>query len=188
MSETGLRIALSGSAGTGKTTLGRRLARELDLPFVEEGMRARLEDGLDLHGLEIAGWCDLCEELWSEHAQRMDAALGDAGGFVADRSSLDFAAFWLHYGLYEEVERSDAFMRRMIERARDYDRLLLFPWGVLDLEADGVRSSNRWLQLRFQGLVEDLTRRYAAQRTSAIPATRDLEERLAFVRSELARP
>ena len=45
------RIALCGSAGTGKTTLGRALAEELDLPYIEEGMRRRLEGGLDVHSL-----------------------------------------------------------------------------------------------------------------------------------------
>jgi len=180
-----LAIALSGSAGTGKSTLGRRLARELGLPFIAEGMRARLQAGLDLHALGPEGWRGLCEELWHEHAAHMAAARRTSGGFVADRSSLDFAAFWLHYGLYEDVARTDAFMQRMRTYAQTYDRILVFPWGVLDLEADGIRSSNRWLQLRFQSLVEDLSRRFAPRLVTEVPPTSDLDERLAFVLDRL---
>ncbi len=50
------RIALSGSAGTGKTTLGRLLAERLGVPFIEEGMRARLERGLDVHRFDKDDW------------------------------------------------------------------------------------------------------------------------------------
>ena len=45
------RIGLSGSAGTGKSTLGLALARALEVPYLPEGMRSRLESGLDLHSL-----------------------------------------------------------------------------------------------------------------------------------------
>ena len=40
------RLGLSGSAGTGKSTLGRALAAALDVPYLPEGMRSRLEAGL----------------------------------------------------------------------------------------------------------------------------------------------
>ena len=51
-----MKLALSGSAGTGKTTLGRRLAAETGLPYVPEGMREWLErPGADIHTLGESG-------------------------------------------------------------------------------------------------------------------------------------
>lgn len=180
------RIALSGSAGAGKTRLGRALSAELGLPFIEEGMRARLESGLDLHELGFEGWRALSWELWNEQREREDAALRSAGGFVADRSSIDFAAFWLHYGLFEEAPETERYLEVMRSAAERYERVLLFPWGVLPPEADGVRSTNPWLQLRFQSIVESLQRRYAPPGSlHAVPPTSDFSKRMAFVRSVL---
>jgi len=49
------RLGVTGSAGVGKTSLGRRLAEILAVPFVEEGMRGRIEAGLDMHTLDRDG-------------------------------------------------------------------------------------------------------------------------------------
>ena len=182
---SGLRVALSGSAGTGKSTLGRLLARELGLPFLEEGMRARLEAGLDLHALDARGWPALIEELWIEQREREERA---AGGFVCDRSSVDYAAFWLHYDLFADAAETERWIERSLAEAERYDRILPFPWGVLPLEDDGVRTTNRWVQFRFQALLEALLERSpAAPRVLRVPATPSLEERLAAVLPVLLR-
>ncbi len=179
------RLSLSGSAGTGKTTLGRRLAHELGLPFLEERMRRRLEEGFDVHALDQAGWRALIESDWQ--AQRDDEERC-SGGFVADRSSLDYAAFWLHYGLHEDAEETARWLARMAEDARRYDRVLVCPWGALPLVDDGVRSTNRWTQLRFQTIVEGLLERYAEPaRVLRVDPTPRLEERLQQVLRALGR-
>jgi broad specificity phosphatase PhoE/nicotinamide riboside kinase len=177
-----LRIALSGSAGTGKTTLGRRLARELGVAFLEERMRERLERGFDVHSLSPSDWRALIRSDWE--AQR--EAEERAGSFVADRSSLDYAAFWLHYDLHGDVEATESWMQRMFEDAERYDRILLFPWGALPLADDGVRSTNRWTQLRFQCALEGVAQRFArSERMLRVPHGDDFEQRVAFVLEEL---
>jgi len=179
-----LRIALSGSAGTGKTTLGRALAAELDLPFIEERMRLRLEGGLNIGSLDYHALEALNRELWEEHRA---LELAHPGGFVCDRSSLDFAAFRLHYGFFEGEEETARFFEHAIEHAATYSHVLVFPHGVLPLEADGVRLPNPWLQLRFQLCVEGLTERHIARdRHLEVPATRDLAARLAWARLALS--
>lgn len=150
------RIGLSGSAGTGKSTLGLALARTLEVPYLPEGMRSRLESGLDLHSLTHRQLQELVEELWLEHVAAEDAAVRSAGGFVADRSSVDFAAFWLHYRFTEDAPATAAFFARAFSRVAVYDHIVLLPWGVLPLVADGVRTSNPWIQRHFQATVEGL--------------------------------
>ncbi|MFT4540570.1 MAG: alpha-ribazole phosphatase [Planctomycetota bacterium] len=173
-----LRIALSGSAGTGKTTLGRALALKLDLPFIEERMRLRLEGGLDLHTLNETTLRELCLELWHEQKQ---LELEYESGFVADRSSIDYAAFWLHYGFYIEPEQTELALQEMFSWADSYSSVLLFPHGVIPLVHDGVRATNPWQQRRYQLLVEGLLSQYLeTSRLLRVPAVTDFDQRLAW--------
>ena len=181
-----LRLALSGSAGTGKTSLGQALAEKLGLPFVDEGMRARIARGLDPSALSLSEYEDLIESLWEEQRERLAAC---AEGFVADRSACDFAAFWLHYGSLHDRLRTEAFMGRVLEASAAYDRVVLLPWGARPIESDGVRSTDRWLQFRCQALVEGLHRRHTpAERLLAVPSEVDgVDVRLAWVLARLPR-
>ena len=182
------RLALSGSAGTGKTTLGQALAVDLDLPYLPEGMRRRLEAGLDLHHLDHADLQSLLVELWHEQVQLEQQAVTAHGGFVADRSSADYAAFWLHYGFTEDREATARFIDETIAHLREYDRVVLVPWGVLPLMADGVRSTNRWIQRRFQAMVEGLLHReLPGQRLLVLPDHQRLDERVRFVLDRVPR-
>ena len=175
------RIALTGSAGTGKTTLGRALARELGLPFIEERMRLRLEAGLELHALSRGRLRALIEELWREQRELESEA---SSGYLVDRGSLDYAAFWLHYGFYEDQDRTRLFVEEMIEWSARYTQVLLLPHGAIPLEADGIRATNPWQQLHFQLLIEGLAERHLPpERLHRLPRSLDLPARLAWARA-----
>lgn len=149
------RIALSGSAGVGKTTLARRLAAELGVPCLGEGMREYLErTGIDLHGLGHVGVRDLVLRLWAE---REEAEVRHPS-FVADRGALDYAAFWMFYRFASEDETEALFAAWLVPGR--YDHQFILPWGAFPLVADGIRSPDRWVQLHVQMLIEGLARRY----------------------------
>jgi broad specificity phosphatase PhoE/nicotinamide riboside kinase len=173
------RLALSGSAGTGKTTLGEALAARLGLAYIPEGMRSRLEKGLDIRELSHGELQGLMEELWTEQTALEDEAIAAGRGFVCDRSPVDFMAFWMNYGFVHNAEASSAFFEKARSRVALMDRIVLLPFGVLPLEADGVRTANPWIQKRFQSTVRGLLEEeVGAPRFVRMPPLSLLQERV----------
>lgn len=179
------RLAFSGSAGIGKSTLAAALAARLEVPFIEEGMRRRLEAGLQLHTTTRQQRMELVRELWAEQTDAEDRAIASHGGFVADRSSIDFGAFWLHYRFTEPGDGADAFVDASFAHAARYDRIILPPFGVLPLVADGIRATNPHLQRLFHGLVHGLLVEEAPHQLIELPALENLEDRLEWLLAQL---
>jgi hypothetical protein len=178
------RIAFSGSAGTGKTTLARSVAKELSLPYIEEGFRKRVDEGMLFYKMNEAERRDLMRDMWREqHSQELDCP----NGFVSDRSSVDFAAFWLHYGLTDAEQETSDFIEAMQGEANNIHHVVLCPWGSLPLEADGVRSTNPWLQLRYHALLEGMHQRMTdTVKLLRVPEeTTELKRRIEFVLMQL---
>ncbi|GAB5470302.1 MAG: hypothetical protein Kilf2KO_33320 [Rhodospirillales bacterium] len=182
------RVALSGSAGIGKTTLAKALAAHWKVPYVDEGMRRRLEAGLDLHSLTRDQHRDLLTDLAEESHAAVEQAIARDGGVVADRSPLDALAFWLHYGFVHGPEAStEAVAQTQIARCRCFDLIVLPPWGALPLESDGVRSTNGWLQLQFHALVAGLAQQFLPpEQLALLPAeVLSLEARVLWTEARL---
>jgi len=181
------RIALAGSAGTGKSTLGRALAAHYGVPYIPEGMRERLEGGLDVHGLGHRGFRRLVDTLWREWCARVDAALSTHGGFVADRSPWDFATFWLVYRFVEQPDAVAQVFQEARARTQQLDRLVVLPWGGIPLVDDGVRSANPWTQRLFQSSLEGLVSREVPDDILALmPALQTVDGRVAWVTDLMA--
>ncbi len=136
------------------------MAAELGVPCIPEGMREYLErTGASLHMLGHAGLKDLVVALWEE---RKEAEARATGGFVADRAAHDFGAFWIYYGFAADDPLTERILSETLDAAR-YDRVYLLPWGAIPLEADGVRTPNRWTQLHMQLVLEGLLRMHAPE-------------------------
>lgn len=139
------RIALSGSAGTGKTTLAQLLARRLDLPLIPEAMRAHLEAGGarldDLPPAEAA-------TILASFRQDLENQERELGAFVADNGALDLEAYTRWY-------RCGSGSRPGLVAGR-YDAVVLLPAGLLPYVQDGIRRDDAEEEIRFQGLLESM--------------------------------
>jgi uroporphyrin-III C-methyltransferase len=153
------RIAVTGSAGSGKTTLARELAARLGLGVVPEEGRAWIEDGgPPLAQLAPAEARAVIEELW----RRRVAAEGSHAGFVADGCSLDLAARALHHGCAATGDTgTEALLEASGAHAASYDAILVLPWGGIPYERGDVRSAEPYMELRYQLVLEGLLRAHA---------------------------
>ncbi|HEY4354661.1 MAG TPA: uroporphyrinogen-III C-methyltransferase [Acidobacteriaceae bacterium] len=152
------RIGICGSASVGKTTLAHEVSRRLQLPCIGEEMRAHLESsGSSLAEQAPADTEAALLKMWQERVQ----AEASATGFIADNCPLDFAAYALYYGCLSE-QSYDTLIHAAVEAVQRYDAVVLLPWGVLPYEQDGIRPADRFLQLRYQTLLEGLLRRYVS--------------------------
>ena len=130
------------------------LADALGVPYLAEGMRWRLEQGLDLHDLTREAHRDLARELLGEMVADMQLAIRSAGGFVCDRSPLDLAAFWLYYGFGFDEAATDAYVARAEQAALLLDSVVLVPLGAFAIEDDGIRTANRWVQTHYAAVLD----------------------------------
>jgi nicotinamide riboside kinase len=173
------RIAISGSAGVGKSTLARRLSEELGLPLIPEGMREYLEGGgTPLHTIGHDGLRALVLRLWDD---RLTAEARASSGFVADRAAHDFAAFWLYYRFAGPDAVTEALFAEALRPDR-YDVVFVLPWASIPLSADGVRSTDPYVQLHVHLLIDGLVARHARRVELTDPA---LDARVLAVRATL---
>ncbi|MCP5156866.1 MAG: ATP-binding protein [Ectothiorhodospiraceae bacterium] len=167
------RLAISGSAGCGKSTLARALAERHHVPYIEEEMRRLIEGGLDLHQVTPAEHRALISDQLDGMVAAARAAVRDHGGFVCDRSPVDFAAFWLYFRFGFDRPATDRFFARVEAALEAFGPVVLLPHGALALEDDGVRAANPWVQLHFHAVLEHLLRRMLPrERLWLLPAGR----------------
>lgn len=157
ISPSDYRVAISGSAGVGKTTLAKQLAEALGVAFSADnvretliGMRFRSHREMD-SPLAI----ELCRRV---RDQRIEFELAHQS-FVADTSTVDNAAFWFRR-ISQEVDATttDEFVRRCREHAPRYTHMILLPFGQVPLIDDGVRTANPKYQEEAHEQIRDLYR------------------------------
>ena len=122
-----MRIAIVGSAGSGKTTLAKALAAQLSCPYVADTIPLVLRDrGRDSwRGVDAADRRKIREEALTRKL-RLEAAHDQ---FVSDKSVIDYLAYWLqNQSEYEQRHVSDAFLEQCKDGAKRYDILIFLPF------------------------------------------------------------
>lgn len=151
-----MRIAFTGSGGTGKTTTLKELNKTLKYPVIHEGVRQYLKDHNLKHLRELSPMDTLKMQNWLLDQKEISEKQSD---FIADRTSVDnlvYAMYWL--GREDDMQNLLMhYMKRCMKHAvNSYDLIVVFPHGAIPLEDDGVRSAKPMYQWTIQMLIERL--------------------------------
>lgn len=143
-----MKIAISGSAGTGKTTLATALAARHGCSVVAEHYDDFFDDNFKF--IKPAG---LLQRRIFETLERKNEIENQYGAFVADRCPVDLFNLWLSLGYGISQRKTADLYDRCRSYIAKYDRIVVLPWSALPLTQvdEGVsrrrRVMNRWNQL-----------------------------------------
>ena len=144
-----MRIAVSGTAGIGKTTLARSLAPLLKLEYISENYERFFEQP----GTFKKPHSELIP-IFQQVFEQKSAQERLSVNFITDRCPVDLFHLWMTHGLGEDLQQTRRFFDQCLKQARSYDFLILPAWGSIALnqkEDSGNcqrRVMNPWTQLR----------------------------------------
>ena len=119
-----MKIAISGTAGIGKSTLAMALAEKYNIALIEEGYQVFKDSKQGQNGL------DVLQDIFSKKsAEELDA--GES--CVSDRSPLDLMHICLKMKSYKtERKAANSFIQSCIKAAQNFDFIVLLPWGSFE--------------------------------------------------------
>lgn len=154
-----MKIALTGSSGTGRTTIAQKLAQVVDYPALTNLTKNILRDdgfkyGTNFTVEEFLSTPERQKKLF-ENKKIMESHYED---FVTDRSWLDLASYCIQ-GMYNSSYSDfdiDNFVLNCQNEIKKYDIVIHIPWGRQPLKFNGTRTINPWFQLIIDSIVYKL--------------------------------
>lgn len=149
------KIGIVGSAGTGKSGVGRLLASKLSIPFLaskditRDILKRRCYDWSS--GVYVEKFLAR-EECQDELLEKTISRESNDESFVTDRTCIDLAAYAVAE-LNNKTEKVDEIVRACRSHASSYTHLILCPWGIVPLENNGVRTVDPWYQFMIHSIM-----------------------------------
>ncbi|MBL4681881.1 MAG: AAA family ATPase [Pseudomonadales bacterium] len=166
-----MRIAISGSAGSGKTSFVELLSKKLNLPVVGEQYDLFFEK----KGRYISPKDRLREKIkWlleEKHQQELKHA-----SFISDRCPIDLFNLWMTQSFHTDKGQTDIIYNSCINYIQKYDALILLPWDDIPLKQVTDQDSKRrrvmkpWVQFRHHSTIVGIAMQwFPLDRILAIP-------------------
>jgi len=149
-----MKIALSGSAGTGRSTIAMRLAQSINhTPLTNLAKGILREQGFK-YGTDttVEKFLATAERqmLIYDHKRIVESKHEN---FVIDRSWIDNAAYAV-IGFYENTSFDiSSYLDDCKSEVKKYDCIFRIPWGRQPLQSNGTRTINPWLQFVVDSII-----------------------------------
>ncbi|MES9906357.1 MAG: AAA family ATPase [Sedimenticola sp.] len=183
-----MKIAISGSAGCGKTTLVHTLSQAMETAFIPE----QYDCFFNHSGRYIQPrqqLMKLIEEVLDHKHQQENKHTN----FIADRSPIDLFNLWLSLDFSANKKRTDQFQQKCEVYLQKYDLIILPPWGALPMKQVSEAHSPRkrvmkpWVQFRHHSTLIGIALQWLpVNKLLPIPShITHQEERLSFILKSL---
>ena len=184
-----IKIAISGSAGTGKTTLALALASKFRCMTIAESYDDFFDDDCEFIKPASRLRHQIVETLELKH--RAEIARSD---FIADRCPADLFNLWLSRGFASYEKETADFYNRCRSYMQKYNRIIVLPWSELLLQQVKIHGSRRqrvmnsWIQLHNHSTMIGLLQQWVAP-NRLLPVPFDVVEtnaRIEFVKTAIS--
>ena len=144
-----MKIAVSGCAGVGKSTLAGALAAALGVPLIPEQYDPLFDQpGKFMRSVGSVLVPDFQSILSNKRSQEIRY-----GDFVTDRCPIDLFHLWMMRGLGRLEDKTADFHDACRDYVQDYDLVVIPPWNGIEFrQVDHshdlrYRTTNKWIQL-----------------------------------------
>lgn len=121
-----MKIAISGAANTGKSTLAKDLARATSLPLIPERFNE-----LPRRSREDKAGNQLAAAFQRLHSVKLELEQDHPDGFVTDRCPLDIFNYWTTFPVLTNRPESFALYKDCRSHMETYDFIVFLTWGSI---------------------------------------------------------
>jgi predicted ATPase len=179
-----LKIAISGCAGIGKTTLATDLAEYFNVEIINESYeRFFNENGSFISPPKLLQQ-KIIDVLHEKHKCE-----DKAGSFISDRCPIDLFNLWLSRGFAKNQKRTLELSQHCRAYVKKYDFIIVLPWGSIPLQQIDEHNDNRrrvmnpWTQFHNHSVIIGLCQQWVPS-SKLLPVSGNLKnhkERLELV-------
>jgi len=149
-----MKIALAGSAGTGRTTIAKRIASAINyIPLTNLAKSLLKTEGFK-YGTE-----ETVEEFLATPSKQLklfqlkQEKENELENFITDRSWIDLAAYCIQ-GMQNCTNFDiSSFIEDCRIEVEKYDAIIHIPWGRQPLQPNGTRTINPWFQFMIDSII-----------------------------------
>lgn len=174
-----MKIGLSGTEGTGKSTLAKLISDQFNVPLIPEYVR----DVTKILGITIPRNLppDKMHALQTRVLDKKLKAESKHQSFIADRTTADNLAYYLRWCCNSTTTFDDAYVTTCLNNLHIYDKILILPWNTSFAIKDGFRSTDKYYRYQIHclilGILEDQNIKYEILKET------DIEERVTYIGS-----
>lgn len=173
--EVNVKVAISGSDGTGKTTLVNEISKRFNVPIVPEFARDVAEE---MNIPDLAGMSPSLA--YSFQLEVMDRKIKEEQkheSFIADRCTADNLAYYTRQCSRDLPDAANShYVDMCLENLKKYDKIFLLMPNSIPLCDDGFRSTKKYhlygIYCLIRGILEDAKAKYEVIQES------DMEKRI----------